>query len=167
LQGVATLDAVGAEREVKKEEGTPFFPHHVLKEGIVFYVLLGILVSLAVLAPFELGEKADPLQTPYAIKPEWYFLPFYQVLKYFPKLIGIIVVGIAPAVLFVWPLLDKNRERHPLRRPFAIGFFVLVLFSLVLFGMLGHVSETTRTFFGKTYHFDIYGLPHTGGHESQ
>ncbi|MBI4395216.1 MAG: cytochrome b N-terminal domain-containing protein, partial [Candidatus Omnitrophica bacterium] len=42
FQGIATMDAVGVEKELKKGEGTPFFPHHMLKEGIVFFILLGV-----------------------------------------------------------------------------------------------------------------------------
>ncbi|OGW89021.1 MAG: hypothetical protein A3A73_05905 [Omnitrophica bacterium RIFCSPLOWO2_01_FULL_50_24] len=159
FQGIATLDPVGAEKELKQEDGTPFFPHHVLKEGVVFFILLGCLVTLSILAPFDLGEEADPLQTPYAIKPEWYFLPMYQVLKYFPKLVGIFIVSLAPLFLFLWPFLDKTSERHPLKRPVAVAFGVLVLLSLLFFGMLGYLSETKQVFFGKTYEFDIYGIP--------
>ena len=159
-QGIATMDAVGNEKEIKKGEGMPFFPHHVLKEGIVFFILLATLITLSILMPFELGEKADPLQTPLAIKPEWYFLPMYHVLKYFPKLTGIFVVSLAPLFLLIWPFLDKSKERHPLKRPVSTVFGVLVIFSLLIFGMLGHISESKREFFGKTYEFDIYGMPH-------
>lgn len=159
-QGIATMDAVGEEKEVTKEAGVPFFPDHMLKEGIVFFILLGALITLAVLAPFELGEKADPLKTPYAIKPEWYFLPMYHVLKYFPKLIGIFVVSLAPLFLVIWPFLDRGRHRHPLKRPISITFGILVILSLVVFGLLGYVAETRKTLFGQTYEFDIYGKPH-------
>lgn len=158
-QGIATMDKVGIEKEVKKSEGIPFFPHHALKEGVVFFILLGVLITLSILKPFELGEKADPLSTPHAIKPDWYFLPMYQVLKYFPKLIGIFFVSLAPLFLFLWPFIDKTKERHPLKRPISIGFGVLVLLSLIFFGILAHVSETKRTIFNKTYEFDVYGKP--------
>src|SRR3989338_7704179 len=148
-QGIATMDPVGSESEVTAKNGVPFFPDHVLKEGIVFFILLGVLVTLSVMAPFELGEKADPLKTPYAIKPEWYFLPMYQVLKYFPKLTGIFVVSLAPLFLVIWPFLDRSPQRHPLKRPISISFGVLVILSLVVFGLLGYVAETKRTIFGK------------------
>lgn len=160
-QGMSTMDAVGAEKDVKHDkESIPFFPDHLLKEGVVWFFMIGLLITLSVLAPFDLGEKADPLQTPYAIKPEWYFLPLYHVLKYFPKLVGIFVVSLAPLFLFLWPFLDRGKERHPWRRPFSIGFGILVIFSLLFFGTLGYLSETKKTFFGKTYEFDIYGMPH-------
>jgi len=159
-QGVATMDRVDEEKKVKKSEGIPFFPTHVLKEGIVFFVLLGILITLSIIAPFELGEKADPLTTPHAIKPEWYFLPMYQVLKYFPKLTGIFIVSLAPLLLFIWPFLDRSKERNPFKRPISMTIGVLTILSLLFLGMLGHFSETKQKIFGRTYEFDIYGRPH-------
>lgn len=160
FQGISTLDPVDDEKEVKKDEGIPFFPHHMLKEGIVFFLLIGCLITLSILAPFHLGEKADPLQTPYAIKPEWYFLPMYQVLKYFPKLVGIFFVSLAPLFLFLWPFLDRTKKRHPLQRPVSTTLGILVVLSLIFFGIVGYLAETQRQFFGKKYHFDIYGIPH-------
>lgn len=160
LQGIATLHPVGSKEDSKIEGGIPFYPHHMLKEGIVFFLLLGVLITLAILVPFGLGEKADPLETPFGIKPDWYFLPMYQVLKYFPKLVGIFVLALGPLMLLIWPFLDRNRERHPLKRPIAMAIFVLVLFSLLLFGFLGYVSETRKQIFGRTVQFDIYGMPH-------
>ncbi|MBI1977661.1 MAG: cytochrome bc complex cytochrome b subunit [Candidatus Omnitrophica bacterium] len=160
FQGIATLDPVDSKEETKSKREVPFFPHHVTKEGIVFFILLGVLVTLSILHPFELGEKADPLQTPHGIKPEWYFLPMYQVLKYFPKLIGIFIVSLAPLFLFIWPFVDRTKERHPLKRPISIAFGILVVLSLLIFGMMGYLSESKRQFFGKTYEFDIYGVPH-------
>ena len=163
FQGIATMERVGQEKKPKEGEGTPFFPNHVLKEGIVFYILLGIMITLAIVLPFELGEKADPLQTPYAIKPEWYFMPMYQMLKYFPKLIGIFLMTLAPLFLFLWPFVDKTPERHPLRRPVSTAFGILVLISLLVFGALGQISESKQKIFGKEYEFDIYGAPHQAG----
>jgi quinol-cytochrome oxidoreductase complex cytochrome b subunit len=159
-QGIATMEPVGQETKVEEEGGIPFFPHHVLKEGIVLFILLGALVSLSILLPFDLGEKADPLITPYAVKPEWYFLPMYQVLKYFPKLFGIFIVSLAPLFLLIWPFLDKSKDRHPFKRPISMTIGVLVILSLLVFGILGHYSETKHEIFGKMYHFDIYGIPH-------
>jgi quinol-cytochrome oxidoreductase complex cytochrome b subunit len=131
-----------------------------LKEGIVLFVLLGVLITLSVFLPFELGEKANPLQTPHAIKPEWYFLSMYQVLKYFPKLIGVFVIGLAPFFLLIWPFLDKTPERRPSKRPVSMTIGILVVLSLVIFGVLGYVSESKIQAFGKTYDIDMYGKPH-------
>lgn len=160
FQGMSTMDAVGKEKETKKGEGVPFFPHHMLKEGIIFFILMGVLITLSILCPFELGEKADPLQTPYAIKPEWYFLSMYQVLKYFPKLSGIFVISLAPLFLLLWPFVDRGKERHPFKRPVSTTFGIIVVFSFLFFGLVGWWAETKVQFGPKTYEFDIYGVPH-------
>ena len=159
-QGIATLDPVATGKEPKLKEGIPFFPNHVLKEGIIFFILLGIMITLSVLLPFELGEKADPLQTPFAIKPEWYFLPMYQVLKYFPKLTGIFITSLGPLFLLLLPFMDRGRERNPLKRPFSMAVLILVLLGALSLGTLGYWAETKKKIFGKIYEFDIYGMPH-------
>ena len=126
----------------------------------MFYLLMALLITLAIVFPFELGEKADPLQTPPGIKPEWYFLSMYHVLKYFPKTVGIFVIGLAPLLLLFWAFLDTSKQRNPMKRPISITFCILVLISLLVFGVMGAYSESKVTFFGKTYDVDIYGIPH-------
>ena len=70
-----------------QEDSVPFYPDHVRTE---FYVVLGILVVviitgiLGMLFPLGLQAPADPLDTPLHVKPEWYFLALYQILKYVP-----------------------------------------------------------------------------------
>jgi quinol-cytochrome oxidoreductase complex cytochrome b subunit len=163
VQGLATLERVGEEKPVEPGRAIPFFPHHVLKEGVIFCALIGALVTLVVLWPVELGEKADPFVTPEGIKPEWYFLPTYQLLKYLPKLLGIFVSIIPPIILLLWPFFDHSPERHPRKRPFAVGVGIVALALAVLFGVVGHFSEGTIHFRGTTYHIDIYGVPHEAG----
>lgn len=160
VQGLATLERVGEEKPIDKKHAVPFFPHHVLKEGVVFCVLIGALVTLIVLWPVELGEKADPFVTPEGIKPEWYFLSTYQLLKYFPKTLGLFVSLIPPLLLLLWPFLDRSPERHPKKRPIAVTIGVLGLALAIVFGVIGHFSEGTVTFRGQKYHIDIYGVPH-------
>ncbi len=147
--------------EIRAEGGEPFFPHHVLRDLTTTYLALGLLVSLAILYPAHLGDPADPLTTPLGIKPEWYFLPAYQLLKYVPEVVGVQIPPLFIGVLVLLPLLlDRSPERHPKRRLRAIGVGAVVLGLIVLLGLLGHVSETRQTIFGTTYHFDIQGMPH-------
>ena len=147
--------------EIRAEGGEPFFPHHVLRDLTTTYLVLGLLVSLAILYPAHLGDPADPLTTPLGIKPEWYFLPAYQLLKYVPEVVGVQIPPLFIGVLVLLPLLlDRSPERHPKRRLRAIGVGAVVLGLIVLLGLLGHVSETRQTIFGITYHFDIQGMPH-------
>jgi ubiquinol-cytochrome c reductase cytochrome b subunit len=164
LNNLATLERVGEEKPTPHNSGIPFFPVHVTKEAVVAVLLLAVLVTLAVLAPWEIGEPADPLSTPPHIKPEWYFLPSYQLLKYFEgpygAVIGILACLVPFLLLFFWPFLDRGKERHPKKRPLAVGFGILGLVAALFLGYLGHISETEQTFFGKRYHIDLRGWPH-------
>ncbi len=164
LNNLSTLEPVGEEKPLPPEQGIPFFPVHVAKEAVVAVLLLALLVTLAVLWPWEIGEPADPLSTPPHIKPEWYFLPSYQLLKYFEgtygAVIGIFACSLPFLLLLFWPFLDRGKQRHPKKRPLAVGFGLLGLFAALFFGLLGHVSETDVTVFGRRYHIDLLGRPH-------
>jgi quinol-cytochrome oxidoreductase complex cytochrome b subunit len=160
VQGLSTYERVGEEKHLEEGQGIPFFPHHVLKEGVVFCALIGALITLIVLWPVELGEKADPFVTPEGIKPEWYFLSTYQLLKYFPKLLGIFVSLIPPLLLLFWPFLDRSPERDPRKRPIAVGVGILAIVLAVVFGIVGYFSESRIFIGGQEYEIDIKGVPH-------
>ncbi|NIM99556.1 MAG: hypothetical protein GTO24_16235 [candidate division Zixibacteria bacterium] len=151
----------------KAAEGRPFFPNHFLKEVIAVYLVIGVLVTLAVLYPFPLHEKADPFRTPEGIKPEWYLMYSYQFLKYVPKVIGLASMGLFVLLLFLVPFLDKSPHRHPKKRKLATSLGVAVLFLALAFGILGFLSESTLTIFGKKYHFDLKGIPHQVTEQTQ
>jgi quinol-cytochrome oxidoreductase complex cytochrome b subunit len=169
VQNLATLDPVDEERSYPPESGIPFWPVHAAKEACVAIVALGVLVTLSVVSPWEIGEPANPLETPEAVKPEWYFLPTYQLLKYFTgpmgKLLGIMVSIVPFVLLFIWPFIDRTPARHPLKRPVATSVGIIAIVLALFFGLLGYLSESHYTFFGKTYEFDVYGVPHLVGEE--
>ncbi len=150
----------------KAEEGRPFFPNHFLMEVIVAYLVIGVLISLAILYAFPLHEKADPFKTPEGIKPEWYLMYSYQFLKYVPKVLGLLSMGFFVILLFLVPFLDKSPHRHPKKRKLATSLGLLVLLLALVLGILGALSETTRTILGKKYHFDLKGIPHQVTEES-
>jgi len=157
-QGLATMDRVGEEKHAGPG-WRPFFPNHVLKELTVFSVFLGGMLTLVVLWPPEIGDKADPLNTPAGIKPEWYFLPTYQMLKYFPALLGILVSFVPPLLLLIWPLLDRTPERRCRKRPVSMAFGIAAILLALVMGLLGHFSEREVHLFGRRYHLDHYGVP--------
>ncbi|MEK7711312.1 MAG: cytochrome bc complex cytochrome b subunit [Planctomycetota bacterium] len=161
---LSTLEPVGEEKHLDPKHGIPFFPVHVCKESIVIVLLLAVLVTLSVVSPWEIGEPADPLATPEHIKPEWYFLPSYQLLKYFEgpygAFFGIIACSVPFLLLLLWPFLDRGKHRHPRKRPLAVGVGLVGLIAALVLGILGHISETEQTFFGRRYHIDHYGRPH-------
>ena len=126
-----------------EKESVPFFPNHFMTE---FYVVIGIVAlailigAVGMLSPVGLQAPADPLNTPLHVKPEWYFLALYQLLKYVPpSILGIngpmfAVVGILLAVLVVtiWPFLDKKEDSKKAMRTRAIGVAVFVALAIVL-----------------------------------
>jgi quinol-cytochrome oxidoreductase complex cytochrome b subunit len=164
LNNLATLEAVGEEKSIPPEYGIPFFPVHVAKEGVVAVLLIAGLVTLSVLVPWEIGESADPLSTPPHIKPEWYFLPSYQLLKYFEgpygAMVGIFACSLPFVLLLFWPFLDRGKARHPKKRPLAVGFGLAGFLAALVLGILGHLSESDITVAGRRFHIDHYGRPH-------
>ncbi|NOT01819.1 MAG: cytochrome bc complex cytochrome b subunit [Phycisphaerales bacterium] len=164
IHNLSTLEPVGKERPLDSQRGIPFFPVHVAKEGVVAVLLVAVLVTLSVVWPWEIGVPADPLSTPEHIKPEWYFLPSYQLLKYFEgrygAVFGIFACSLPFVLLLFWPFLDRNPHRHPRKRPFAIALGLAGVFTALILGYLGHISETEQSFFGKRYHIDLLGIPH-------
>ena len=142
------------------EEGRPFFPNHFLKEVITVYLVVGILLTLAILYPFPLHEEANPFQTPEGIRPEWYLMYSYQFLKYVPKVFGLLSMGLFVILLFLVPFLDKSPHRHPRERKLATSLGAAVLLVVLVLGILGFLSERTVSILGKRYHFDLKGIPH-------
>jgi quinol-cytochrome oxidoreductase complex cytochrome b subunit len=158
VQGLATLDPVQGETGEGKG-WRPFYPNHALKEAVLFSIFLGVLLTLVILWPPEIGRKADPLNTPAHIKPEWYFLPTYQLLKYFPELLGIVVAFLPPVLLVLWPFLDRSPERRPGRRPVSLTLGIAAVVVALAMGILGYLSEREVGLFGERYRFNEYGVP--------
>jgi quinol-cytochrome oxidoreductase complex cytochrome b subunit len=102
------------------EKLKPFFPHYILDEVIAWAAMLAFLVILASLLPVGLEDKANPLNTPAHIKPEWYFLSVYQLLKVTSRTVGIIAPIVAIGALALLPFLDHNPEVRARKRPFML-----------------------------------------------
>nr|AAR25333.1 cytochrome b [Tangara ruficervix]AAR25334.1 cytochrome b [Tangara ruficervix] len=117
----------------------PFHPYYTIKDILGFVVMLSLLVSLALFAPNLLGDPenftpANPLVTPPHIKPEWYFLFAYAILRSIPnKLGGVLALAASILVLFLMPLLHTSKFRSMTFRPLSqILFWTLVANVLVL-----------------------------------
>jgi ubiquinol-cytochrome c reductase cytochrome b subunit len=114
-----------------KRGGVRFWPDIIGKDAIVsFGVVAGIvLLALAFGAPLE--PPADPTDTVYVPKPEWYFLPLYQLLKLVPgSLESVVAVGVPTIlviVLIALPFLDRRSTRNLLHRPVAAGGLLFLL----------------------------------------
>ena len=142
------------------EQARPYFPDHFKKELLVAYGILIALVITAITVHMPLGKPANPMVTPHGIKPEWYFLPIYQSLKYVPGWLGVLGNGLFVALLLLLPLLDRSPERHPKRRKFMTTLGILLIVGTLGMGWLGYVSDTTWRILGQRVHFDIKGMPH-------
>nr|AFO68271.1 cytochrome b [Garrulax chinensis] len=117
----------------------PFHPYYTIKDILGFALMLVLLVSLALFAPNSLGDPenftpANPLATPPHIKPEWYFLFAYAILRSIPnKLGGVLALAASVLVLFLIPLLHTSKLRSMTFRPISqILFWALVTNLLIL-----------------------------------
>ncbi|MCX8474966.1 MAG: cytochrome b/b6 [Sphingomonas sp.] len=141
--------------EVKGEQDTvPFHPYYTAKDGFGVGVFLIVFSTLIFFYPDLLGHPdnyipANPLSTPAHIVPEWYFWPFYAILRAFTadfiipaKLWGVVAMFGSILLLFFLPWLDKSPVRSANYRPlYRIAFWVLVLDVLVL-GYCGGSAAT-------------------------
>ena len=122
-----------------KSDTVPFHPYYTVKDGFAIAVFLLLYASFVFYNPNVLGHAdnyipANPLVTPAHIVPEWYFLPFYAILRAVPdKLGGVLLMFGAIGTLFVLPWLDTSKVRSMRYRPTArLYFFIFVLAALVL-----------------------------------
>jgi len=94
-------------------------------------------IGLAVMAPTQLGEPADPFNTPLEILPEWYFFPTFNLLRVLPnKLLGVLAMAAVPLGLITVPFIENvNKFQNPFRRPIASLLFILGFFTAVWLGI--------------------------------
>jgi len=118
----------------------PFWPHYLLDELIAWYVLLAILVVMASMFPAGLEEEANALETPAHIKPEWYFLGVYELLKHVPRIVGILLPIVGIGLLTIWPFLDRNPEVLARRRILAVLGATVVLAAGIGLTIWGYLS---------------------------
>jgi len=131
--------------EKEREKKGPFWPDQLFKDGFVASVIILLLVALSVYAPPPFSGMADPLDASYIPKPEWNFLFFYEALKFFPGRLEVIAtIGIpigGTLILLMIPFVDRSPERHPLRRPVAIGGWVVVVAAFIALTLAGAYSK--------------------------
>jgi len=121
----------------------PFAPYFLFKDLITIFIFLFLLSIFVFFMPNLLGDSenyimANPMQTPAAIVPEWYLLPFYAILRSIPnKLLGVIAMFSALLILLVLPFVDLGRSRGiQFRLLSKIFFFIFVVnfFTLMWLG---------------------------------
>ncbi|MDO8380918.1 cytochrome b/b6 [Phenylobacterium sp.] len=126
-----------------KEDTVPFHPYYTVKDGFAISVFLLMFAAFVFFIPNALGDAvnyvpANPLVTPAHIVPEWYFLPFYAILRAVPdKLAGVLMMFGAIAMLFVLPWLDTSKVRSMRYRPTAKLYFGLFVLACLVLGFCG------------------------------
>jgi ubiquinol-cytochrome c reductase cytochrome b subunit len=137
-----------------KEDTVPFHPYYTVKDGFAVAVFLLLFASFVFFNPDGLGHPANytpanPLVTPNPIVPEWYFLPFYAILRAVPnKLGGVLMMFASIGVLFVLPWIDTAKTRSMRYRPAARVFFFFFVFACLVLGYCGAHEPDARPFPG-------------------
>jgi ubiquinol-cytochrome c reductase cytochrome b subunit len=145
---VAALHVVGSNNplgiDVKSPQDTvPFHPYYTIKDSVGVCVFLLAYAAIVFFAPNLLSDPnnfipANPLQTPADIVPEWYFLPYYAILRSIPnKLGGVCLMFGSILILFVLPWLDTSRVRSARFRPIYRQLIFVWVAAVIVLGICG------------------------------
>src|SRR5688572_20402986 len=127
------------------QDTLPFHPYYTIKDGFGTLCFMLVFAAFVFFLPDYMGHPdnyipANPLVTPPHIVPEWYFLPYYAILRAIPdKLGGVLCMFGAIAVLFVLPWLDTSRVRSATFRPIYRQFFWVLVVCCVTLGYAGQM----------------------------
>ena len=134
----------------------PMHPYFIFKDLITIFLFILVLSIFVFFMPNVLGDSenyvmANPMQTPPAIVPEWYLLPFYAILRSIPnKLLGVIAMFAAILALLILPFTDLSKLRGNQFRPLSkIAFFIFVANFLILMQLGAKHVESPFIEFGQ------------------
>jgi menaquinol-cytochrome c reductase cytochrome b/c subunit len=133
------------EYSILKNQGKPFFPYAIAKDGAMACVTLAVIIALSILFGAELGPKADPTTTTYTPRPEWYFFFLFELLRVVkpPELVFLATIGIPTiclVLLLLLPFIDRGPERNPLRRPIATTAGIATIGAMAYLTILGALA---------------------------
>jgi len=118
-----------------KENGYPFFPYILFKDAVVSLLIFIVLIGLAIFPGAPLEDRANPADTAYTPRPEWYFIFLFQLLKRFPgnlEVVGAVVLPtLAILALFFLPFLDRGPRRHFTSRPWVTAITGLLAAGVI------------------------------------
>jgi len=148
VQRQGMSEPIGFENDPGSQRTMPFFPNFLLRDLLLWLLVLNVIAILAVLFPWELGIKADAFApAPSGIKPEWYFLFMFQSLKYIPaqvffvdgEVLGILLFGLAGLIWTMVPFWDRKSSAGQQNRLVNyIGLFVVLY--IILFTIIGWLA---------------------------
>jgi len=134
----------GSWNEEKQRLTGPLWPDQIFKDMVTASVVFFCLITLSVFSPVPFSGSADTLNISYVPKPEWNFLFLYQALKYFPGTLEPIGAAGVPAIfvllLLIVPLVDRNPERNPFRRPVAMACLFAYAGAVLALTIIGYLS---------------------------
>nr|YP_010743660.1 apocytochrome b [Diaporthe sojae]WET30406.1 apocytochrome b [Diaporthe sojae] len=127
----------------------PMAPYYLFKDLITIFIFIFVLSIFVFFMPNVLGDSdnyimANPMQTPPAIVPEWYLLPFYAILRSIPnKLLGVIAMLSAILIILALPIVDLGRSRGLQFRPISRFFFFIFVANFLVLMQIGakHVED--------------------------
>jgi len=126
------------------QKGERFWPDSIYKDLLISLAIFIVLILLASFLGVPTEPKANPNDTAYIPRPEWYFLFLFQMLKYFPgklEWLGTTIIpGIAILVLLLLPILDRNQKRHYSARKIALTVMGVVVVGIVGLTVLAAVT---------------------------
>jgi menaquinol-cytochrome c reductase cytochrome b/c subunit len=132
----------------EKQKGVKFYPDIIYKDLIISFGLFLLLVGLAIFVGVANEPKADPNDTSYIPRPEWYFMFLFEFLKYIPGAIewvgAVVVPGIAVLVLFLLPFIDRNPKRHWSKRKVAVSIMTVIVIGMVALTISAVVTTPTQ-----------------------
>lgn len=162
-----------------KLHAEPFYPRQVLYDMAAALAVVGILAGLSYLRPVTLGPVANPSDSTFLPRPEWYYLPMFEWLKFWegPAVaIGVVVIpGLLATAFFLMPFLDKSLERRPWRRPIPALAVSVVIVGMVFLGIRSHIEDSRGAVAAQLAHqhdeelaysaapFKPYSPDHSGG----
>jgi ubiquinol-cytochrome c reductase cytochrome b subunit len=122
-----------------------FYPRQVLMDMAFALLLMVGLGVIAYLHPVQLGPIADPSDTKFVPRPEWYYLPMFEWLKFWSSRMEVFAVVVVPGILallfFLMPFLDRKLERRPWRRPIPLLAVAIVLVGIIFLGFRSHLDD--------------------------
>lgn len=130
--------------QAAKQRGEKFFPDIIYKDMVVSFALFLMLVLLATFVGVTSEPPADPSDTSYIPRPEWYFLFLFEMLKYFPGELEWVGTTIVPVIailaLLLLPFYDRNPLRHWRKRPVAISIMSVAVVGIVALTIMASVT---------------------------
>ncbi|MCU0953810.1 MAG: cytochrome b/b6 [Hyphomicrobium sp.] len=148
-----------------KSDSVPMYPYAVAKDAVGLFAFLIVFAWFVFVMPDYLGHAdnftpANPLVTPPHIVPEWYFLPFYAILRAIPSKLGGVVAMFASVLILVFvPWLDTSRVRSAKYRPYYKIAFWFFVFTCVALGWLGSKpAEQPYVFWAQFFTFAYFAF---------